>query len=63
MNETSFLAASYHLLLVCSSSSNNLTRNNLQRFVTVAVLKSSPLPTLHAMRGQASQPTSIDILP
>ena len=51
MNETSFLAASYHLLLVCSSSSTNLTQNILQRFVTVAVFQSSPLPTLHTTRG------------
>ena len=44
MNETSFLAAPYDLLLVCSSSSNNLTRNNLQRFVTVAVFQVFPSP-------------------
>ena len=55
MNETSFLAASYHLLLVCSSSSTNLTRNILQRFVTVAV---SNLPlSLHFIPRGAKLPS------
>ena len=55
MNKTSFLAASYHLLLVCSSSSTNLTRNILQRFVTVAV---SNLPlSLHFIPRGAKLPS------
>ena len=63
MNETSFLAAPYDLLLVRGSSSNNLTRNDLQRFVTVAVLKVSPSPYTPCYAGSSFEAMSIDIPP